>query len=134
MGVILDTSIWVDVERGRLAPGDVAAVTRNEPVFLTPITIAELKYGAVRSHTPAERNRRAAALARILNKPCLVIDKTTGDLFGEIAAGLDNAGRAARYRVQDLWIAALALQNNFGLLTRNRRDFADIPGLSLLSL
>jgi predicted nucleic acid-binding protein len=124
----------VDVERGHLAPGDVAAVTREEPVFLTPITIAELKYGLVRSRTPAERNRRAAALARILKKPCLVIDRTTGDMFGEIAAELDTAGRASRYRVQDLWIAALAIQNNFRLLTRNRRDFADIPGLSLLSL
>lgn len=134
MGIVLDTCIWVDVERGRLAPGDVAAVTRDEPVFLTPITIAELKYGLVRSRTAAERNRRAAALARILKKPCLVIDRTTGDLFGEIAADLDTTGRAARYRVQDLWIAALAIQNSFGLLTRNRRDFADIPGLSLLSL
>ena len=102
MGVILDTSIWVDIERGRLAPGDVAAVTRAEPVFLTPVTIAELKYGVLRSRTPADRISRAAALARILNKPCLVMDRTTADLFGEIAAGLDSAGRAARYRVQDL--------------------------------
>ena len=134
MGIVLDTCIWVDVERGRLAPADVAAVTREEPVFLTPITIAELKYGLVRSRTPAERNRRAAAIARILKKPCLVIDKTTGDLFGEIAAQLDTAGRTSRHRVQDLWIAALAIQNSFGLLTRNRRDFADIPGLSLLAI
>ena len=134
MGVILDTSIWVDIERGRLAPGDVAAVTRDEPVFLTPVTIAELKYGVLRSRTPAERNRRAAALARIVKKPCLSIDKTTGELFGEIAAGLDSAGRTARYRVQDLWIAALAVQHSFRLLTRNRRDFADVPGLALLSL
>ncbi len=36
MGVILDTSIWVDVERGRLAPADVAAVTGEEPVYLAP--------------------------------------------------------------------------------------------------
>jgi predicted nucleic acid-binding protein len=134
MGVVLDTCIWVDVERGRLAPGDVAAVTHEEPVFVTPVTIAELKCGIARSRTPAQRTRRAAALARILKKPCLVIDRTTGDLFSEIAAELDHAGRASRYRVQDLWIAALAIQNNFRLLTRNRRDFADIPALSLVTL
>ncbi len=33
MGVILDTSIWVDVERGRLSPGDVARITGDEPVY-----------------------------------------------------------------------------------------------------
>ena len=134
MGVILDTCIWVDVERGRMAPGDVAAVTGAEAVFLTPVTIAELKYGVRRARTPAERTRRAAALARIVRKPCLLIDGTTGELFGEIAASLDRAGHVARHRVQDLWIAALAIQHNFRLLTRNERDFADIPGLSLLSL
>ena len=45
MGVILDTSIWVDVERGRLALADVAAVTGTEPVYLAPPVIAELQYG-----------------------------------------------------------------------------------------
>ena len=42
MGVILDTSIWVDVERGRLAPADVATVTGEEPVYLAPPVIAAL--------------------------------------------------------------------------------------------
>jgi predicted nucleic acid-binding protein len=46
MGVLIDTDIWVDVERGALAPADIAAVTGAEPVFLSPVTIAELKFGA----------------------------------------------------------------------------------------
>jgi tRNA(fMet)-specific endonuclease VapC len=41
--------------------------------------------------------------------------------------------RAARLRVgtQDLKIAAIALTNNLTVLTRNRRDFGRIPGLTL---
>ena len=41
--------------------------------------------------------------------------------------------RALRLRVgtQDLKIASVALVNNVTLLTRNRRDFAKVPGLSL---
>ncbi|WP_157862495.1 hypothetical protein [Nitrosococcus halophilus] len=46
MGYLIDTCIWVDVERGTLAPADIAIITRQEPVYLSPIIIAELKYGA----------------------------------------------------------------------------------------
>jgi hypothetical protein len=40
MGYVIDTGIWVDVERGRLSPADVATITAQDEVFLSPITIA----------------------------------------------------------------------------------------------
>jgi predicted nucleic acid-binding protein len=46
MGFLIDTCIWVDVERGFLAPADIAGITGDEPVYLSPVTIAELKFGA----------------------------------------------------------------------------------------
>jgi len=133
MGVIVDTSIWVDVERGRLGAAAMEALLGNEPVFLTPMTIAELQYGVMRAKTDAQQNRRAAMLARMKAKPCVIVDKTTGEIFGTIAAQLDARGRTSRHRVQDLWIASLAIQHGHKLLTRNRRDFEDIPGLTVLS-
>lgn len=134
MGVILDTSIWVEVERGRLSPGDVASVTGDEPVYVVPPVIAELEYGVHRASTPEQRNRRASAMARIKSKPCIGIDKETGSMFGRLAADLDNLGKPSRHRVQDIWIAAIAVQHNLKVLTRNPRDFADIPGLQVLTL
>jgi len=44
MGILIDTSIWVDVERGALSPAEVAAVTGLEPVYISPVTIAELRF------------------------------------------------------------------------------------------
>lgn len=132
MGVIVDSSIWVDVERGRLAPGDVAAVTAEEPVYVAPPIIAELEYGVERATTPAQRNRRASAVARIARKPCLTIDGETGKTFGRLAADLDSSGRPHSHRVQDLWIAALAIQHNLKVLTQNRKDFEGIPGLTVI--
>ena len=134
MGVILDTSIWIEVERGRISPGDVASVTGDEPVYLVPPVIAELEYGVHRAATPAQRNRRASAVARIKSKPCIGIDKETGVMFGRLAADLDSAGRPSSHRIQDVWIAAIAIQHNLKVLTQNKRDFADIPGIQLLTL
>jgi predicted nucleic acid-binding protein len=134
MGVILDTGIWVEVERGRVSPADVAAAAGGEPVYLTPVTIAELQYGLKRARSKSQRRRRATALAALKSKTCLVINRRTGEIFGGISARLDARGRPSTHRVQDLWIASLALQHGMKLLTQNRHDFEDIPGLILLSL
>ncbi len=37
----MDTCVWIDVERGLLGPADVAAFTGEEPVYLSPVAIAE---------------------------------------------------------------------------------------------
>ncbi len=132
MGVIVDTCVWVDVERVRLSPADVQARTGTEPVFMSPVTIAELSFGVSMASTPDIRQKRLAALEKLRKKPVLIIDEETGAIFGHLAAELRKMGRAAEYRVQDLWIASQAIQHGFPVLTRNVKDFEDIPGLTLL--
>lgn len=134
MGFLIDTSVWVDVERGTLAPADVAAVTREEPVFISPITIAELKFGAEVSRTEALRQKRLASLTRLIRKPMLRIDGETGEIFGSLTASLKRSGRGHLFRIQDLWIASSAIQHSVSLLTFNVKDFRDIPGLDLTSM
>jgi predicted nucleic acid-binding protein len=134
MGVIVDTSVWIDVERGRLSPGDVAALTGEEPVYLAPPVLAEIQYGVERAQTPDQRQKRASALARLRRKPCLIMDAETGAVFGRLAAALDDAGRPTTHRIQDVWIAALAVQHNLKVLTRNPKDFLGIPGLEVMSV
>jgi predicted nucleic acid-binding protein len=132
VGFLVDTCVWIDVERGLLAPADVATLTNNEPVYLSPITIAELRFGAEVAHEPRVRQRRLASLHRIRRKPLLIIDADTGDIFGDLAGQISAAGRQHRYRIQDLWLASQAIQHSYQFLTRNRRDFQDIPGLDLV--
>lgn len=129
MGFLVDTCVWIDVERGALAPADVAVLTASEPVFISPVTLAELRFGADIARDPGVRQRRLVALRRLARRPLLPIDGTTGDIFGSLAAQISAAGRQHRYRVQDLWLASQALQHDCRLLTRNSRDFEDIPGL-----
>lgn len=134
MGFLIDTCVWIDVEQGELAPADVADVTGDEPVFMSPITMAELRFGAELARTPDIRQHRFAALERLALKPMLVIDGRTGALFGLLAAQIRAAGRGHRHRVQDLWLASQAIQHNHRLLTRNVGGFRDVPGLDLITI
>ena len=134
MGVILDTSIWVAVDRGKLVPSDVAELTKEDPVYSAPPTIAEFEYGANRTRNAAQRLKRESAIARIKKEPYLLIDPETGEIFGKLAACLDQDGTPSTHRTHDIWIVALALQHNMLVLTQNRCDFADIPGLKLTLL
>lgn len=132
MGYLIDTCIWVDVERGALSPGDVALVTKEEPVFLSPVTIAELEFGVAQAPNEDVRIRRRTALDNLRRKPTLLIDGETGRVFGELAAALVAGGRGADFRVQDVWLASQAIQHGHRLLTANEKDFKDIPGLDLV--
>ncbi len=135
MGFLIDTCIWIDVEQGRLGPGDVASFTGEEPVWLSPVTLAELKFGIELAKDADVRQRRLATFRRMARKPLLVIDATTAEVFGEIAAYLaGKVGRSPRSRVQDLWLAAQAIQHGLGFLTRNEQDFEGIPGLELVGV
>jgi predicted nucleic acid-binding protein len=131
MGYLIDTCIWVDVERGALAPADVASFTGTDAVYISPVTIAELKFGAENTSDMNIRQKRLASLLRLKRKPILRIDETTGEIFGSLAAQMKASGLQHRHRVQDLWIASQAIQHGLTLLTYNEKDFIDIPGLSL---
>src|ERR1039457_5167630 len=124
MGILIDTCIWIDVEQGNLSPSEIIAVTGSQRVYLSPITIAELKFGAECAATPAIRQQRLPSLARIRAKPVLRIDETTGEIFGALAAQLKTSGKNHRPRIQDVWLASQAVQHGFTLLTRNVKDFA----------
>ena len=134
MGVIIDTCIWVDVERGRLSPSDVALFTGDQPVFISPVTIGELAFGMEMAGKEGIKQKRMAALERLKKKPVLRIDEDTGMIFGRISAVLKQQGRDADFRIQDVWIASQSIQHNYSLLTRNLKDFQDIPGVELLEL
>lgn len=134
MGFLIDTCVWVEVERGRLAPGDIASFTGDEAVYLSPVTIAELRYGAEAAARPELRQKRLAAVERLRQKPVLRIDAATGEVFGTVAAQLKATGRGHSFRVQDVWLASQAIQHGLRLATFNRRDFEDIPGLDLAVL
>ncbi len=135
MGFLIDTCIWIDVEQGRLGPGDVGQRTGSAPVYLSPVTLAELRLGVEMAADPGIRQKRLATYRRMMRKPVLPIDADTADVFGELAGLIaSEGGRSHRTRVQDLWIASQCIQHGLGLVTRNLLDFERIPGLDVVAI
>jgi len=134
MGFLIDTAIWIAIERGRIGAADIHAVTRQSPVYVSPVNIAEIRFGIGLMRDPAQKLKAGAMLRRMTRKPLLRITGETADVFGRLAADLTIAGRGVEFRVQDLWLAAQAVQRGFGLLTCNGKDFRDIPDLNLVVL
>jgi hypothetical protein len=134
VGWLIDTSLWIAVERGALAAADVHAVTRHDPVYLSPVNVAEIRFGIEMMRPGPQKQRTTAMLRRLRRKPQLRLTVETSETFGILAARLRKAGRDPYVRVNDLWLAAQAIQRDFQLLTSNVKDFADIPGLRAVVL
>jgi predicted nucleic acid-binding protein len=134
VGWLIDTSIWIAVERGTLGAADVHAITRQEAVYLSPVNVAEIRFGMELLPPGARRQRAAAALRRLRRKPQLRITVETAEAFGSLAAKLKRSGRDPHVRINDLWLAAQAIQHRLRLLTSNAKDFRDIPGLKMAAL
>jgi predicted nucleic acid-binding protein len=134
VGWLIDTSIWIAVERGSLAAADIHALTKQEPIYLSPVNIAEMQFGLEMLSAGKLKQKAASALRRISRKPQLRITVETAEVFGGLCAKIEKSGRQTDYRINDLWLAAQAIQRDFFLLTANAKDFADIPGLKLVGL
>jgi hypothetical protein len=134
VGWLIDTSLWIAVERGSLAAADVHAITRQDPIYLSPVNVAEIRFGMELMREGAQKQRATAMLRRLRRKPQLRITVETSETFGTLAAQIKKAGRDPHVRVNDLWLAAQAIQRDFQLLTSNAADFVDIPGLRVVVL
>ena len=134
MGWLIDTSIWIAVERGTLGAADIHAVTRQQPVYLSPVNIAEMQFGVEMLRPGPLKQRAAAAIRRLRRKSQLRITVETAEVFGSLAAKLKKAGHAADFRINDLWLAAQAIQRDCRLLTSNLKDIDDIPGLKVVAM
>lgn len=134
MGWLIDTNLWIAVERGAIGAADIHTVTKQDPVYLSPVNVAEIRFGLELLPAGPRKQKAAAALRRLRRKPQLRITLETAATFGALAAAIKKAGKDPDVRINDLWLAAQAIQRDFSLLTSNRKDFADIPGLRMVVL
>jgi predicted nucleic acid-binding protein len=132
--MIFDTSIWVGLASGQIAGQAVLQAAGDEPVYISAISLGELSFGVESCTDPATRMLRTRSLRSFEQRPVLDVSAGTASAFGILAAFMKHSGRSPRTRVNDLWIAAQAIENDYALLTENRKDFDGLPGLRVVGL
>lgn len=134
MRFLLDTNIvseWVKPTPDQGVLKFLEAVD-EESLYLSAITIAEIRYGIERM---AEGRRRqtltswlSVDLAERFDGKILSVDKLVADRWGKIMAESQTFGRTLSS--MDAFLAATALVHNTTLVTRNEVDF-QVPNLTI---
>jgi tRNA(fMet)-specific endonuclease VapC len=130
MGVMIDASVLIDHERGRVDLEGHVKDRESESFFLSVITASELLHGVHRAGDRGVRARRSAFVEGVLGSfPLLPIEIATARMHARLWA--DLAAQGQLIGAHDLWIAAACLSHGLSLVTSNLREFRRIPGLDV---
>jgi tRNA(fMet)-specific endonuclease VapC len=140
MGTVLDTTVFIDLERAmRGLPAARASIEvaerlesqlgESEEVGIAAITASELLHGVHRA-TDEHRARRAAFVEGVLSAfPTLSFDLLVARVHARLWAGLASSG--AEVGAHDRLVAATAMSVGWRVGTGNIRHFDRIPGLEV---
>ena len=127
MNFLLDTNVVSEWTKPRPDAGIVAwlAEADEDRIFISVITIAELRHGIERLAPGARRNRLDSWLSedvplRFADR-LLAVDVETANIWGRVMAQGRAAGRPPG--TMDAFIAATVLRHEMTLVTRNVSDF-----------
>jgi tRNA(fMet)-specific endonuclease VapC len=130
VAVLIDASILIEAERGRLDLEPHVSRRPDEESFLSVVTASELLHGVHRAATPEQRARRAAFVEGVLERfPLLEIDLPTARAHAQIWSELSAAGTLIG--PHDLWLAAACIAHGLAMVTANTREFERVPGLQV---
>lgn len=94
----------------------IAFLQRADEIFIPVVALGEMYFGAEKSSRVTEN---VAAIDRFMaGRAILVCNDATARWYGRIMHQLQQKGRPIPQN--DIWIAALAMQHNLVLLTRDQ--------------
>ena len=128
MDLIADTTFLVGLWRKQ--PWALAFTAKNHArvVGIPWVVRGEFLHGALRAGHDLAEVGRFLSLGIPLDDPVPVLP-----YYAKVCAELQEDQPSAYREIgqNDLWIAAISLQNNLPLVTRNRRHFTEIAGMRL---
>jgi predicted nucleic acid-binding protein len=135
VGVVVDTSAVVDLERAGRPFGDALGELGREPLGLPAIVLAELLVGARLAGTPALASARRAKVEAVRARaPVIDFTARVAERWAELRVDLTRAGTLIPSN--DLCVAATALVLGWDVLVGHRDEahFRRVPGLGVQTL
>jgi tRNA(fMet)-specific endonuclease VapC len=130
MGILIDASVLIEHERGRLDLAHHLEAREDEEFFLSVVTASELLHGVYRASEAGTRARRSAWVEALLDRsPLLPVDLSVARAHAQLRAEL--AGRGQMIGPHDLWLAASCIAHGLTMVTANLREFERVPGLAV---
>lgn len=136
LGLILDSSVIIEAERKHQTVEDLLTAIRQRfgevEIAMSAVTVAELVHGVERANTSEVRQRRRAFIDELKKHvPVQPVTEETGELAGTISGR--QAMKGTTLPIDDLLIAASAMEQDYALATLNRRHFDKIPSLNVVA-
>lgn len=130
MGLVVDTSALVSIEREGSDWEPLLARLGNEVVVLPAIVYGELLVGVKLAGSAARASSRRAKIAAFVERvPLVEFGREVAERWAELFAQLSRRGELIP--ANDLAVAATALHLDFGVLVggRDEEHFRRVPGL-----
>ena len=126
MSYLLDTNIVIFFFKGRFDIDEKLDAVGIENCFISEITLAELKYGALFSQRP---ERHIKEVEGLLEEIAVIPITSAIDLYAEEKARLRKAGTLIDDF--DLLIGCTAIANGLTLVTNNTKHFNRLQNIRL---
>jgi predicted nucleic acid-binding protein len=133
VGLVLDTSVLIEAERGKLSLSSILRKTfPKESIYISSISVSELYLGAHFSQKSFKEQRTTSIEIMISSLIILDFDSMVARTHAHTCSQLKKKGIIIG--PYDLIIAATCLYHQHSLLTFNIKEFSRVPNLKLASL
>jgi tRNA(fMet)-specific endonuclease VapC len=130
MGALIDTSVLIAAERGRLDLTQLVRTHQDDELSISAVTASELLHGVHRLKGAVARAKAQLFVDRLIGLlPVIPFDLEIARVHAALGAELGERGTPVG--AHDLMIAATAVYSGSYVATRDLRSFPRIRGLDI---
>lgn len=128
---LLDTNIVIDFLKGNNGTVDVIKKIIKGQFYISAIVLGEYYYGAFRSQNTQNQLELFEVFCKRMKITILPVDRDVMVEYAKLQAYFSKKGKLKP--IFDLLITSSCIANNCILVTRNKKDFAGIESLKIIS-